>query len=54
MLLSRSEAEKEGSLTFDGFLSFHCKTRSDSRKVVGLLLHFCSSSSSWSGAPRYT
>ncbi|CAM9605639.1 unnamed protein product, partial [Laminaria digitata] len=34
MLLSRSEAEKEGSLTFDGFLSFHCKTRADSRKVI--------------------
>lgn len=26
--------EKEGSLAFDGFLSFHCKTRADSKRVV--------------------
>lgn len=34
MSLSRPEAEAEGSLTFDGFLSFHCKTRADSQSVV--------------------
>lgn len=38
MFLSRSEAEKEGSLTFDGFLSFHCKTRADSRSVVSAFM----------------
>lgn len=32
--LSRTEVEKEGTLTFDGFLSFHCKTRADSKRVV--------------------
>lgn len=32
--LSRPEAEAEGSLIFDGFLSFYCKTRADSLSVV--------------------
>ncbi|CAM9685905.1 unnamed protein product, partial [Hapterophycus canaliculatus] len=32
--LSRKEVEKEGSLVFDGFLSFHCKTRADGKRVV--------------------
>eukprot|EP00903_Cladosiphon_okamuranus_P019215 g17669.t1 len=32
--LSRTEVEKEGSLTFDGFLSFRCKTRADSKRVI--------------------
>ncbi|CAM9834772.1 unnamed protein product [Scytosiphon promiscuus] len=32
--LSRKEVEKEGSLIFDGFLSFHCKTRADSKRVI--------------------
>lgn len=32
--LTRAEVEKEGSLIFDGFLSFHCKTRADSKRVV--------------------
>ena len=34
MALSRAEVEKDGTLTFDGFLSFHCKTRADSKRVV--------------------
>lgn len=34
MALSRTEVEKDGALTFDGFLSFHCKTRADSKRVV--------------------
>ncbi|CAN0223807.1 unnamed protein product, partial [Ectocarpus sp. 8 AP-2014] len=37
--LSRAEAEKEGSLVFDGFLSFHCKTRADSKRVIRDLRH---------------
>ncbi|CAN0026364.1 unnamed protein product [Pylaiella littoralis] len=32
--LTRAEVEKEGSLAFDGFLSFHCKTRADSKRVI--------------------
>lgn len=31
---TRAETELEGTLTFDGFLSFHCKTRADSSGVV--------------------
>ncbi|CAM9239935.1 unnamed protein product [Ectocarpus sp. 12 AP-2014] len=37
--LSRAEVEKEGSLVFDGFLSFHCKTRADSKRVIRDLRH---------------
>lgn len=32
--MSRAEAEKEGAFVFDGFLSFYCKTRADSKGVV--------------------
>lgn len=34
---TRAETEQEGSLVFDGFLSFNCKTRADSLAVVRLL-----------------
>lgn len=34
IVMPRSEAEAESTFTFDGFVAFHCKTRTDSRAVV--------------------